>query len=343
MTTLYLEDGSLDRKHRDGLASLLASTKGIVRIASAYVTDRHLVSGLNGRPIRLLVSLLPMDVASGATSLETLRWMIESGVECRVLPDRPRLHAKTYILGTAHAVITSANLTGNGLDSNIEAGVELQGRNVTELIGWFDKHWGNATLLTDKQLAEIGERTEKLRKEFVKLRRFLPAKVKREGGSGRGKRYSDSLLALFDSAEKFFVCNSNRRYDVRTSTGGFGLEQEMYNRGLATAWEPFKFPGHMEQVEPGHAIFMYAKGIGIVGVGVATASCEVLLDSEKGRLRLFKDGNDTPEWRVPTKWLAWTDDAGAYQCKGQNFTFWDVTGADYDELRMGVRSHFLEL
>lgn len=341
MTTLYLEDGESNRKHRDGLANLLAATKGTVRIASAYVTDRYLISGLHGRKIRLLISLLPMDVATGATSLETLRWMLETGIDCRVLPDRPRLHAKTYILGSTHAVITSANLTGNGLDSNIEAGVEVQGSRVKDLVSWFDKHWENGTTLTLKQLVEIGASTEKLRNEFLKLRRYSKPKVKKQSKPAKGS-YSDSLQDLFDSAKKFFICNSNRRYDTRTATGGYILEQEMYSRGLATAWESFKFPTHMEQVEPGHAIFMFAKGVGIVGVGEATASCEVLSKSAKGRVRLFDDGDDTPEWRVPTKWLAWTDDAGAYRWKGSNFTFWDVSGVDYDDLRAGVRTHFLE-
>jgi hypothetical protein len=81
MNTLILEDGTPKRRHRARLNDLLATTKGIVRIASAYVTDRELLSDVGGRDTRLLISLLPMDIASGAMSLETLRWMLELG--CR--------------------------------------------------------------------------------------------------------------------------------------------------------------------------------------------------------------------------------------------------------------------
>src|ERR1700722_10573424 len=109
MNSLILEDGSHQRKHRPHLNGLLAATKGILRIASAYVTDRKLLIDAADRERRLLISLLPMDVASGATSIETLGMLIKSGVECRILSERPRLHAKVYIFGTSCAVITSAN------------------------------------------------------------------------------------------------------------------------------------------------------------------------------------------------------------------------------------------
>src|SRR5438045_1108539 len=97
MNNLILEDGTPQRKHRQQLKGLLKSTVGILRIASAYVTDRELCTATIERERRLLISLLPMDVASGATSIETLGALLKSGVKCRVLPERPRLHAKAYI------------------------------------------------------------------------------------------------------------------------------------------------------------------------------------------------------------------------------------------------------
>jgi hypothetical protein len=139
--SLILEDGSSQRKHRKCLNSLLASTKGMLRIASAYVTDRELLTGTPDRERRLLISLLPMDVASGATSIETLGTLIKSGVNCRRLSERPRLHAKVYIFGTSSAVITSANLTGSAFDSNIEVGVEVNADQVNQLAAWFDTLW----------------------------------------------------------------------------------------------------------------------------------------------------------------------------------------------------------
>ncbi len=308
---------------------------------AAYVTDRELLLGDIKRERRLLISLLPMDVASGTTSLETLGALIGSGVECRVLPDRPRLHAKVYIFGAEHAVVTSANLTGSAFDSNIEVGAEVKGAAVKSLTTWFDKLWKIADLLTVSQLAELQRRTAALRQEYIKLKKRTRGKLQVPKTPKPQNVLSDKLQDLFANAERFFVCNTDRRQGERTLTGGYALEQEMYNRGLATAWESFKFPSHMKQVDHGDAIFMFAKGVGIIGVGVAEARYETLPPDDADRLRNFSYEENTPEWRVPVQWLAWTDEAGAFRWNPPNFTFWNVTGSEYADFREDVKTHFL--
>src|SRR5271165_6596311 len=77
--------------------------------------------------VRLLTSLVRMDIVSGATSLACLRSLIKAGVECSCLSRGPRLHAKVYIFGDQSAIVTSANLTTNALDRNIEVGVHVTG------------------------------------------------------------------------------------------------------------------------------------------------------------------------------------------------------------------------
>jgi hypothetical protein len=111
MRRLVLEDGTSHRRHRQRLRELVGATSGSLRIATAYVTENELIKAAQGRETLLLISLLPMDVASGATSIETLRWMLQAGVTCRVLREWQRLHAKVYIFGDSKAVITSADLT----------------------------------------------------------------------------------------------------------------------------------------------------------------------------------------------------------------------------------------
>ena len=152
---------------------------------------------------------------------------------------------------------------------------------------------------------------------------------------------SDELQDLFASAKRFFVCNTDRRQRERTPTGGYALEQQMYNRGFAAAWESFKFPSHMEQVVRGDAIFMFAKKVGIIGVGVAKAACQTLPPDDPDRLRNFSYETNTPEWRVPVKWLDWKDEAAAFPWNAPNFTFWNVTEPDYDDFREDVIAHFL--
>jgi hypothetical protein len=123
---------------------------------------------------------------------------------------------------------------------------------------------------------------------------------------------------------------------------GYALEQEMFNRGFAAAWESFKFPSHMELVERGDAIFMFAKGIGIIGIGIAKGGCETLAINNPDRIHNFPNEKKIPEWRVPVHWLEWTDEAGAFRwAEAPNFTFWEVTDESYKNFRENVKAHFL--
>ena len=335
---LILEDGSSQRKHRQQLNNILAATKGTLRIASAYVTERELLSRITDRERRLLTSLSPMDIASGATSIETLGALIKSGVNCRSLPERPRLHAKVYIFGTSRAVITSANLTDSAFNSNIEVGVEVNADQANQLAAWFDTLWDKAVPVTPVDLSGLRSSTALLRAEFVKLKKKTKTKWQVSECHKPPHGLSDSFLDLFANAKQYFVCNTNRRYDERTDTGVYPLEEEMRNRGFAAAWETFKFPSHMKQVKRGDAIFMFAKGIGIIGIGTAKDRCEKLTPNDPGRISTGK----TAEWRVPVQWLEWTDECGACQWKeAPNFTFWDVTEEQYAEFRGKVKNHFL--
>ncbi len=338
MQRLILEDGTANRRHRKQFASLLAKSTGLIRIATAYVTERQFLASATDREVRLLTSITPMDVASGATSLESLHALIKLGIQCRALPSRPRLHAKVYVFGDSSAVVTSANLTSNGLDSNIEVGVETSARDVTELVSWFDRLWKLAEPVTVVQIAELQRETSALRHEFTKLKHRVKSKSKTIRTPKQESPLSDSVQDLFETASRFFVCNTDRRQGDQTPTGGFVLEEEMHNRGFAAAWEDFKFPTHMEMVQPGDAIFMFAKVIGIIGVGIAEGSCEQIKAKQRDRLTHV---HDAVEWRVPTRWLAWTDSNGAFPWKSPNFTFWNVSESQYDDFRADVMAHFL--
>jgi hypothetical protein len=87
---------------------------------------------------------------------------------------------------------------------------------------------------------------------------------------------------------------------------------------------------------------MFAKGVGIIGIGVATASCETLPPGDSKRVWNFSREKNSTEWSVPVRWLTWTDEAGAYRWRGSpNFTFWDISAPRYQTLRGEVRAHFL--
>ena len=254
-----------------------------------------------------------------------------------------------YIFGEQFAVVTSANLTMNALDSNIEVGVQLTGSAVAELNGWFETLWRKAQPLAVTQLASLQQETDPLRHEYRELRKkagtrpTLPNEALPSGEPPADLRY------LLDNAKRFFCCNSNRSQGTKTPTG-YALEEEMHNKNYAAAWESpkanFLYKSHMERVERGDAIFVFAKHLGIVGVGRAKAKRQILEPSDPDRIGgPFETAR---EWRVPVDWLDWRDTATtAFRLRGRDIplpsaaTFYDVTGTGYTKLRAELKRHFL--
>ena len=338
MHKVIAEDGR-HRQHRQWLRNLLETTKGPVRFASPYITHTDLLLGIKSRKVQLLTSLLRMDVVSGATSLESLRLLINAGVQCRCLSDGPRLHAKVYMFGDQCAVVTSANLTTSALNSNIEVGVQLTGSAVEELTAWFDTFWAKAQPLAVTELAKWQQQTDALRHEHTLLRKKAGALPTLPNEASPFGESPEELRELLDNANQFFLCNTDRRYSARTSSGGYEVEEKMHSRHYAAAWESFRYPTHMDKVKRGDAIFMFAKGVGIVGIGCAQGKCQILEPGDPDRILNFSDEEDKPEWRVPVVWLVWRDDKDACVRRGPNGTFFNVT--QDTELQAVVRKHFL--
>jgi hypothetical protein len=330
MLDVIAETEGGQRLHRNRLQDSLKATDGLVRVASAYITDTDLLSGLGPRNVRLLTSLLRMDIITGASSLESLHSLIKSGVQCRYAVGGPRLHAKVYIFGSQLAVVTSANLTWKALNSNIEAGVQLSGHAVSELVAWFDTLWNRAAPLSLKEISRWQRDTAGLRSEYSALRKKA-ARTRMPRSEARPVMPSPKRFgSLFGKANRFFLCNTDRRWSPVA-------EQRMRQRGYAAAWEDFRYPSHMREVEPGNTIFMYAKGVGIVGIGRARAPHEVL---QPGNLDRIRNGH-TAEWRVPVDWLAWVeDDANSFSWNSPNSTFFEVSDDKYRRLRDDVKRHF---
>jgi hypothetical protein len=322
--TLMAETGSLERQHRTTLQNLMRQAEATVRVASAYVTDTRLLSGMKGRDVRLLTYISKMDIIAGASSLDSLTALIEAGVQFRCISKKPRLHAKVYLFDDQSAVVTSANLTRKALDENLEVGVHLSGVTVAHLIGWFDKLWMEADILDLAIVAEWLRETEAERAAYSTLRKRVEERPTLSTGR------ATKLLDPFEAGNRFFVCNTKRRWSLED-------EKRMRDRGYAPAWEWFNFSSHMGKVEPGHTIFMYAKGVGIIGIGRAKGGCEILEPGDPDRVTPGK----TNEWRVPTAWLSWKESSDACRWKSQNSTFFEVSGDQHRQLRNGIKKHFL--
>jgi len=344
MSKLILQPGD----HRRLLREFVENTKGTIRIASAYVTDTALLKD-NETRVRLLTSFDAMDLISGATSLDSLANLLERGVQCRLVERIPKLHAKVYIFADGSAVITSANLTGNALDSNIEVGHQFSGDAVTGLSRWFDTIWhgGRQLAASDveswkKKIAPLRARWDQARSELLKLTSELLT-----------GRPAEGIGDLFTGTRRFFYFNTNRRNEKPTANGRWKLEEEMRVRGCAVVWTTFKSERDMKSVQPGDVILAFAKGVGVIGVGVAKSGPTILrIDAAESiyRLRTPIARDVTPnkrEWRIDVDWLEWKRDSDACPLNRDvrgisqqppNASFLDVTDGWIPEK---VRKHFL--
>ena len=326
MATVLIEiSDSAERQHRRILRSMVEEVEGTVRIASAYVTDTGLLSDSQGRDVRLLTYISRQDIIFGATNLNSLIALINAGVKCRYLSEGPRLHAKVYMFGPKSAVVTSANLTRNALDNNLEVGVRLSGIAAAQLVTWFDTLWDASEVLDSERAKTWLQETQAEREQLS----ILQKTVEKQSALSTGK--AKKLQNLFEGTKKVFVCNTNRRNSLND-------EKSMRDRGYAVAWEKFNYPTHMDSVAAGDMICMYAKGQGIIGIGRAKGSVEKLESGAPNRV--VPDGQC--EWRVPTEWLVWKADR-PFLWKSQNATFFDVSADKYETLREGLKRHFSEV
>ena len=332
------EDGEKPRQHRDVLANLLTTTAGPVCIASPYVTNNELVQGLEKHKpgVRLLTSLAPRDIVCSATSLACIKSLIQAGVACRSVSGM-NLHAKVYLFGSESAVITSANFTDKGLSRNLEVGVRLTDASVQEVASWFDGLWKKAKPISVREVNQLDDETKDLRRQFAAAKEGN-ATTKCPVETNPSVRSADDLRELLKEGRLMFVCNTNRRWSPDR-----GDEHLMRHTHYATVWTEFRWEKHIRSVKKGDAILMYAKGVGIIGIGQAKGGVEILRAGDPGKIR--PDKKDQEEWRVPVEdWLMWVEDndADAYDDWTMgNTSFLNVSGDRYSDLRRDLRKHFL--
>ncbi len=119
--------------------------------------------------LSVLTDIRAENVLNGALEMRALSTLAET-LNNTVLVNLPRIHAKVYIADDRFALITSANLTSSGLDSNFEYGVGLKNaRSVANVRSDLEAYarLGNVLRLSD--LNELGQVAEELRIEFKKV------------------------------------------------------------------------------------------------------------------------------------------------------------------------------
>lgn len=341
MTKLITETSKQNRQHKREIVKMFKAAKESVDIASAYVTNTELLKGISINNIRLLTGLSAGDIIAGATSLEALRWLIKEGVEIRIVSHSPKFHPKVYLVDKRHAIVSSANLTHNAMENNIEIGVALDEKESKELSVWFDKNWGVATPLSDDILDSLKGFSLEVKKELDELnhkKRELDKLLNQKLLSPKEPHF----LTLDDGERNFFICNSDRKNGLKTESGSFLHEETMLSRGAAMAWETFSYTEHMERAINGDIVFLFAKGKGIIAIGEVKARVRII-PNESVDKQYCPDVREA-EWRIDIDWLTQRDDLYAFKLDSPpQCTFIDISATKYKDVRKGVLSFFSEV
>ena len=100
--------------------------------------------------LKVITNFRKEDVKTGITDLDKLRVLHDLGAEVRYNND---VHAKIIVMDSKTAIISSANLTRNGLRVNYEAGVKIMDHESVKMAEeFFYGVWDNSQLLTEEMI-----------------------------------------------------------------------------------------------------------------------------------------------------------------------------------------------
>ncbi len=232
-----LDNRSDGKRHLEGLEALVAGYPDpayAISVATGYVN----LGGLDalariaaGRSVRLMIGAAPdpglgaqlgpadrfraqlaalgeerdfgrFPPSRAARRLEAIdRWLEGGGVEVRRFTHR-FLHGKAYIVGggpgPAAALVTSANLTGAGLERNLELGLASYGPPAaSDAVAWFEDLWREAEPF-DQELRELlFPDSGRVEPRDVYLRALLELHRPEVEDAGRASRPTGLELASF--------------------------------------------------------------------------------------------------------------------------------------------------
>lgn len=126
---------------------------------------RRLIGERRSMTIRVVTRFSLDDFRSGVSDITALRYLLHQGARIRGIK---RLHAKVYLFGSRHAVVSSANLTEAGLTRNLEFGFASSDESeIDPISAYFERLWQRGQ--RDLQYSE----TEKWEAEIQESRRGL--------------------------------------------------------------------------------------------------------------------------------------------------------------------------
>lgn len=173
---------------RAGLIEVLNRTHDDLLLASPYVKVNEMdwvLSQLSKRRIqlrriRLVTDIRAENVLSGSLDLEALELLMDGEPNAQVI-NLPRLHAKVYVADATFALVTSANLTRPGLDSNYEYGIGLDDPADVEVVRddiELYSRLGNA--VSRDVVSTLKAAADEVRDEYVKLKAEAVKKLRQK-------------------------------------------------------------------------------------------------------------------------------------------------------------------
>ena len=127
------------------LDEALAADGNSVRVICPFIKEKSAKRLLaHGRPKQFeVITRYNLDCfRDGVSDVAALRILLKAGAKIRGVRN---LHAKVYLIGHGHAVVTSANLTEHGLTRNHEFGFHAQDQLIAKSChDYFAKLWGAA-------------------------------------------------------------------------------------------------------------------------------------------------------------------------------------------------------
>jgi phosphatidylserine/phosphatidylglycerophosphate/cardiolipin synthase-like enzyme len=179
---------------RAALAEIVHSAREQLLIATPYIKQSEaewlcdeLDAGLAGSRCRLrvLTDIRSESVLGGSLDLEALDVFGHRPGGAQIV-SLPRLHAKVYVADTRRALVTSANLTPAGLDSNFEYGVCFNDLALVQQVrGDLEAYAQLGSALTDSELASLLGVAKTLKDEYDQVTKATSRRLK--------SRFSETL------------------------------------------------------------------------------------------------------------------------------------------------------
>lgn len=159
---------------------LIISSPYVTAEGTQFVSANLSTQARDNATVRILTDLSPVNIYQGSTDPAALK-SLSSVLPHFRLSHLPKLHAKVYVADNDCAIVTSANLTGGGLERNYEYGLKVQDRPLVQKIAQDIISYSElgAPITTDK-LDGYCQIADRLRATYTKQQKSVVESIKRE-------------------------------------------------------------------------------------------------------------------------------------------------------------------